>query len=181
MLPSSSYPTDAPLSQPLYGASFSAAVKRFFQKYATFSGRASRSEYWWFMLFNFIVVTALYVVTLMLLLSSIDPVTGQPGMAFMLPLILMSLYGLAVLISCIALSVRRLHDANFSGFMYLLALVPLVNVVVFILTLMPSNPEGARFDEYPPQPYGQQPYGDNPYGQNPQGHSSYGYPGRPGV
>lgn len=180
MLPSSGYPTDVPLSQPLYGASFSTAVKRFFQKYATFSGRASRSEYWWFMLFNFIIVMALYIVTMMLLVSSVDPVTGEPGMAFLLPLILMSLYGLAIFIPSIALAVRRLHDANFSGFMYLLAFVPLANVAVFIFTLMPSNPAGARFDEYQPQPFGQPPYGQ-PYGQSPQGYSSYGYPGQPGT
>src|SRR6185312_8282818 len=49
-----------PLDQPLYGASFGQAIKRFFTKYATFSGRASRSEYWWVQLFNFIIVAVLY-------------------------------------------------------------------------------------------------------------------------
>ncbi|GAB3256881.1 DUF805 domain-containing protein [Arthrobacter pigmenti] len=173
MLPSSGYPTDVPLSQPLYGASFSTAVKRFFQKYATFSGRASRSEYWWFMLFNFIVIMALYIVTMMLLFSSIDPVTGEPGMAFILPLILMSIYSLAVIIPGIAITVRRLHDGNFSGWFWLLSFFPFLGqLAVFVLTLLPSNPEGARFDEYPPQQYG-----SGPYGQTPQGYSPYGQPG----
>lgn len=43
------------LSAPLYGASFPQAVSRFFRKYATFSGRASRSEYWWWVLANTLV------------------------------------------------------------------------------------------------------------------------------
>jgi uncharacterized membrane protein YhaH (DUF805 family) len=179
MLPSSGYPTDVPLSQPLYGASFSTAVKRFFQKYATFSGRASRSEYWWAALFNGAITTVLYIMAMVMAFAGADPATGEPGAGFFLPLILMSLYGLAVFIPGIAVSVRRLHDANFSGFMYLLVLVPFVGgLVVLIFMLMPSNPAGARFDEYQPQPYGQPPYGQ-PYGQNPQGYSSYGYPGQP--
>ena len=48
--------TQPPLDQPLYGASLPQAVGRFFRKFATFSGRASRSEYWWVYLFIFIVV-----------------------------------------------------------------------------------------------------------------------------
>ncbi|SMX99480.1 Protein of unknown function (DUF805) [Brevibacterium aurantiacum] len=43
------------LSLPLYGASFGQAVKRFFKKYTHFSGRASRSEFWWMALFAFLV------------------------------------------------------------------------------------------------------------------------------
>ena len=43
------------LSQPLYGASIGQAITRFFKKYATFSGRASRSEYWWVYLMNSVI------------------------------------------------------------------------------------------------------------------------------
>ena len=51
-----------PLSQPLYGASFVEAVTRFFKKYADFSGRASRSELWWWVLASGIVTTIGYVI-----------------------------------------------------------------------------------------------------------------------
>ena len=65
----------------------------------------------------------------------------------------------------IAISVRRLHDGNFSGFLYLLHLIPyLGSLIVLILTILPSNPFGARFDEsatgyapYPGPGYPEQP------------------------
>lgn len=70
------------------------------------------------------------------------------------------------------MSVRRLHDADFSGFMYLLALIPFVGgLALLVFMLMPSNPAGARFDEYPQQQFGQ-----NPYGYAPSN-----YPGQPGA
>ncbi|WP_372697542.1 DUF805 domain-containing protein [Arthrobacter sp. JSM 101049] len=136
------------LDQPLYGASFGQSIKRFFTKYATFSGRASRSEYWWAALFNAIIVGVLYTVFIVLLIGSIDPVTGEAdSMGFVLPMLLLGLYGLAVIVPNIAITVRRLHDANFSGLLYLLVLVPGVGgLVLLVLALMPSSPEGARYD-----------------------------------
>lgn len=136
-----------PLDQPLYGAGFGEAIKRFFTKYARFSGRASRSEYWWWMLCNAIIVTVLYVLVLVLGLAGADPQTGEPGMAMAIPALLLVLYGLAIIVPTIALTVRRLHDANFSGLLYLLVLVPGIGgLVILVLTLMPSVPEAARFD-----------------------------------
>nr|WP_318241763.1 DUF805 domain-containing protein [Arthrobacter pullicola] len=144
-----------PLSQPLYGASFGAAVKRFFKKYATFSGRASRSEYWWFMLFQAIVITVLYIGLMISIVSSIDPYTGEPtNYTFMLPMSLMMIYGLATLVPGIALSVRRLHDAGLSGWLYLVILVPVIGgIAVLVFSLLPSKPEGARFDAGAEQQY----------------------------
>ncbi len=54
--------TGTPLSQPLYGASIGQAVSRFFKKYATFSGRASRSEFWWWYLVFVVVTGVLYAI-----------------------------------------------------------------------------------------------------------------------
>jgi hypothetical protein len=48
-----------PLDKPLYGATFGQAISRFFKKYATFSGRASRSEYWWWVLASAIISAVL--------------------------------------------------------------------------------------------------------------------------
>ncbi|HXD28596.1 MAG TPA: DUF805 domain-containing protein [Arthrobacter sp.] len=137
-----------PLDQPLYGAGFGQAIKRFFTKYATFSGRASRSEYWWVQLFNFIIVAVLYGVAMGMMVGSIDTTTGElTGAGFAVPLFILGLYGLAVIVPIIALTVRRLHDANFSGLLYLLVLVPGIGgLVILVLSLMPSVPEAARFD-----------------------------------
>ncbi|MBD7996906.1 DUF805 domain-containing protein [Arthrobacter sp. Sa2CUA1] len=144
-----------PLSQPLYGASFGAAIKRFFQKYATFSGRASRSEYWWYTLFQFIVITVLYIGLMIALTASIDPVTGDlKSTSFMIPMVLLVIFGLATLVPGLALTVRRLHDGGFSGWLVLVALVPgLGALAIAVLALMPSKPEGARFDAGAQQQY----------------------------
>ena len=114
------------LSRPLYGASFGQAVGRFFRKYATFTGRASvglTSE----RRFNGTLVYS--------------PV----GIAATVVAILIAV---ALLIPEVALTVRRLHDANYSGWYYLLGLVPSVGgIIILILTLSSSRPEGVRFDK----------------------------------
>lgn len=142
--------TDSALSQPLYGASFGQAVKRFFTKYAVFSGRASRSEFWWSYLFFFLVL-----MVLVLPVGATIGLTGEPtstgGVKITAPgivaLVLAGVIVLALLIPRISVTVRRLHDANFSGLMFLLVLIPQVGgLIVLILNILPSNPEGARFD-----------------------------------
>ena len=142
-------PGPADLSQPLYGASFGEAVKRFFKKYATFSGRASRSEYWWYMLFNFVVYTALAVITNLGVNSYGEPT----GLGIIAALLLLA-FSLGVLVPGIALLVRRLHDGGFSGWMALLGLVPFVGgLIILVFTLLPSKPEGARFGAGAQQQY----------------------------
>ena len=108
------------------------------KKYAVFDGRARRKEYWMFALFNFIIVAVLGI------LSRI-PVVG------VIFLILYILYGLAVLVPGIAVSVRRLHDTDRTGLMLLLAFIPLVGaIIVLVFTVQ----EGTA--------------GDNHYGPNPK-------------
>ncbi|HTE61819.1 MAG TPA: DUF805 domain-containing protein [Solirubrobacteraceae bacterium] len=145
----------APLDRPLYGASLSQAVRRFFAKYAVFTGRASLSEYWWSVLFVAVVSLVIWVPGIILGAvtgtRSTDPTTGlaesAPGPIFIPFVIVGFLLFLAVLVPGIAVTVRRLHDANLSGLLYLLVLVPSFgSLIVLVLTLLPSSPEGARFD-----------------------------------
>ena len=142
--------TSTPLSLPLYGASFGEAVGRFFTKYFSYSGRASRSEYWWVIFFRFLVFLAVAAV-----LGGIIAATREIGYdgEYQLSVAGIIALGIAVVVylgfelGTISLGVRRLHDADLSGLLYLLALVPNVGgLVVFILTLLPSKPAGARFD-----------------------------------
>jgi hypothetical protein len=65
-----STPSSPSLAEPLYGASFGQAVARFFRKYATFSGRASRSEYWWWQLATTLVYLLLGIVTVVIGLAT---------------------------------------------------------------------------------------------------------------
>ena len=110
------------------------------KKYATFSGRAQRAEYWYFVLFYILLFFGL---------SIIDNVTGsfdaETGMG-----LLGGILSLALLIPSIAVSVRRLHDTGRSGWWLLIALIPLVGaIVLFVFTVQDSN-SGAN--SYGPNP-----------------------------
>ncbi|MFL4480532.1 DUF805 domain-containing protein, partial [Paeniglutamicibacter sp. ORCA_105] len=101
-------PTENSLELPRYGAKFGEAIQRFFKKYATFSGRASRSEYWWVALFSVIVSIVAQIITTVGGISTADPATGAPGMGAMAGTVIAILFGLATLVPSIAVSVRRL-------------------------------------------------------------------------
>jgi uncharacterized membrane protein YhaH (DUF805 family) len=142
---------EPPLSQPLYGATLGQAVKRFFTKYATFSGRASRSEYWWWILANVIITTVLYGVLMVLAFSgaTIDSATGtsQPGPLFGLGIAIYAVWYLATIVPSLAIVWRRLHDTNRSGAFFFLSFIPFVGSIILIVFLvLDTDPAGARFD-----------------------------------
>ncbi len=142
-------------SQPLYGASFGQAVSRYFSKYATFSGRASRSEFWWAVLLINGVMTILLGLLVVTLAGMPTIVDGNLNLVFTsLSWVWFSLavvWWLFNLIPTLALYSRRLHDANLSAWWLLLCLVPFVSSTIFILVigLLPQNPLGARYDVSP--------------------------------
>lgn len=140
---------EPPLWAPYYGAPFPAAVKRFFKKYATFSGRASRSEYWWWTLVSVVVGMVLNIIVNAGAASTTSTgVTSAPGPGATFGFILIGIWSLATIVPSLALSVRRLHDGNFSGWLLLLALVPFLGTLaVLIFMILPSNPAGQRFDQ----------------------------------
>ncbi|MGO4147775.1 DUF805 domain-containing protein [Paenarthrobacter sp. YAF11_1] len=137
---------EPPLWAPYYGAPIGAAVKRFFKKYTAFSGRASRSEYWWVALVLGVVGFVLQILTGILGAAGATATSSGtvPGPGAVVGLILIFVFYLAVLIPSLSLLVRRLHDANLSGWLALLVIVP---IVVLVLSLLPSNPAGQRFDQ----------------------------------
>ena len=90
------------------------------RNYATFSGRSRRMEYWMFALINAIIGLAI---------SSIEILAGGPG-------IIGVLYGLAVFIPGIAVTVRRLHDINRSGWWLLILLIPLIGAVIILIFMI---------------------------------------------
>lgn len=100
--------------------------------YATFSGRARRSEYWWFALTGVIVSVALNIV------SSISD--GMNAVAGLVGLV----YWLGTLIPSLAVAVRRLHDTGKSGWMLLLALIPLVGAIILIVFLASDSAKGSN-------------------------------------
>jgi uncharacterized membrane protein YhaH (DUF805 family) len=110
------------------------------KKYAVFSGRARRKEYWMFFLFNLIFA---FVLGFIEGISGIFPDSNSSVLA--------NIYGLAVLIPGIAVAVRRLHDTNRSGWWLLIALVPLAGAIVLLVFMVQDS-----------QP------GENQYGTNPK-------------
>jgi uncharacterized membrane protein YhaH (DUF805 family) len=143
-------PGEPPLWAPYYGATLPVAVQRFFKKYATFSGRASRSEYWWWTLVAFAVGVVLNIITSVAGAAGSTVTadgTAVPGPGALVGGILLIIWGLAVIVPSFALLVRRLHDANLSGWLALLILVPFLGALALIvMAILPSNPAGQRFD-----------------------------------
>jgi uncharacterized membrane protein YhaH (DUF805 family) len=113
------------------------------QKYATFSGRARRSEYWFFFLFNFIVSVVASV------LDAILHTRNSSGSG-----LVQTIAALALLVPGIAVAVRRLHDTGRSGWWVLIGLIPIIGWIVLIVFLVQDS------------------HSDNQYGPNPKGYGA---------
>ena len=139
-----------PLELPHYGISFGGAVARGFKKYAKFTGRASRSEYWWWTLFTFLTYLVLGLVTYVVGTVTSRDGGRTPGLVAVPLIILFAAFFLGILVPTLALTVRRLHDAGYSGLFALLLLIPyLGSLIILIFALLPSSPAGARYDPRP--------------------------------
>ncbi|MEI6552939.1 MAG: DUF805 domain-containing protein [bacterium] len=105
------------------------------KKYAVFSGRSRRSEFWFFALFSFIAS---------LLLSIISNIAGDTNG------ILGLIYSLVVLIPSIAVAVRRLHDTGRTGWWLLLAIIPIIGWIwLFVLYVLDSNSGDNKYGSNP--------------------------------
>jgi len=111
------------------------------KKYATFSGRSQRAEYWYFVLFSIIIFIGLAI---------LDSVTGtynaETGYG-----LLTSIFSVATFLPSLAVGVRRLHDTGRSGWWLLIGLIPLIGVIVLLVFLVKDSAAG-----------------DNMYGANPK-------------
>lgn len=119
---------------------FGDAVRLFFQNYANFNGRASRSMYWWVCLLNCIVCVACMIV---------GSVVGSETLGN----ILWGVYALAVLVPSLAISVRRMHDIGKGGGWIFISLIPLVGDIWYlVLACTDSEPFDNRFGPVPVAP-----------------------------
>jgi uncharacterized membrane protein YhaH (DUF805 family) len=124
------YSAGDPSAAPLPGATMGQALQRFFQRYAQFRGRASRSEYWW----SFLALVIVYIV--------IDVLTLANSHFLLLDILL-----LGVLAPSIGVGVRRLHDTDRSGWWWWIGIIPVVGTIILIVYYcQDSKPAGARFD-----------------------------------
>ncbi|WP_158969103.1 DUF805 domain-containing protein [Chachezhania sediminis] len=114
------------------------AVRQVYSRYFEFSGRSSRPEFWWFALFNVIAGVVLGIIDAQVLgFTMSGPV--HP---------LSNLYGLASFIPGLAVSVRRLHDTDRTGWWLLLGLIPVIGIIVLIVFwTKPGTPGPNRFGD----------------------------------
>jgi uncharacterized membrane protein YhaH (DUF805 family) len=109
------------------------------RKYAVFSGRARRREFWMFELVNSLITCALFVIAVLL---------GKAGFGYLLGLPF--LYVVATAIPSFAKLVRRLHDTNHSGWWFLISVIPLVgSLILLVLMVRDSDPGENRFGPNP--------------------------------
>ncbi|MBE9063718.1 DUF805 domain-containing protein [cf. Phormidesmis sp. LEGE 11477] len=112
------------------------------KKYATFEGRARRAEYWYFSLFN--VLISFVVGFADGFISSILGV-GTIGLS--------AIYILGTLVPSIAVTCRRLHDTGRSGWMQLIAIIPLIGpIILLVFTVQDSSFERNEYGPNPKRP-----------------------------
>ena len=115
---------------------FSEAISSGFRNYVGFSGRASRSAFWYWVLFSVLVSIALSIIDLGLLSGNTT--------------VLSSIWSLATFLPSLAVGVRRLHDTDRSGWWWLISFIPLVGIIVLIVFwCLEGTPGSNRFGADP--------------------------------
>ncbi len=103
---------------------FEQAITSVFRNYFSIKGRASRSEYWYFIVFT------IGLSVLLITIQTYTPINSQ------IIGIMSIVINLALFIPSITVAVRRLHDIDKSGWWYLICLVPFIGVIILIIFLV---------------------------------------------
>ncbi|MDF0696179.1 DUF805 domain-containing protein [Rhizobium sp. MC63] len=125
------------------------------QKYATFSGRASRSEYWWFFLFYMLLAIAIAVLAFV-----VGSFSRQQGEVVILVMVMGGLLALALVLPILSLQVRRFHDRNISGWWYLALIIlgmvpyigPVTSLSITIISVLRGTEGPNKFGPDPLRP-----------------------------
>ena len=129
---------------------FGEAIKRAFSQYCCFSGRASRSEYWWFYLFNIMINAFLYIIMLFMIGASVASGSYGGVAAGMIFSILQWIWCIVALLPGLGLVVRRLHDIGKGGGWIFIGLIPIVGaIVLLVFACQESEMQPNRFGEVP--------------------------------
>lgn len=135
---------------------FSSSIRTCLRKYADFTGRASRPEFWWFFLFTALVslVLTIPIYVLVFLLAAASENGAGTGVLTVLTIVwslVVVAVSIALFIPLLAAGARRLHDYGQSAWLLLLYVVPCGNIALIVLWALDGTP------------------GDNPYGPPPVG------------
>ena len=115
----------------IYDVSYMDALKRGFKQYVTFSGRASRSEFWRFMVCREIILDGLAVFGII-----VDMVLGNSSAASDYAMVLLVILQLIYFLPSLAITCRRLHDVGKSGLTFLLIFIPFIGIFVLLSNLV---------------------------------------------
>ncbi|MFV0480366.1 MAG: DUF805 domain-containing protein [Campylobacteraceae bacterium] len=107
-------------------------------RYVDFNGRATRRQYWMFVLFNLIVQVVVGFVA-----GLIAGIFNAPTLSMIILVILC----LALLLPSLSIAVRRLHDTNKTGWLLLLCLIPIVSLVLIYFFVIPSDEGSNKYGE----------------------------------
>ncbi|GAA5119502.1 DUF805 domain-containing protein [Alloalcanivorax gelatiniphagus] len=142
---------------------FMTAVRTVLSKYVDFSGRARRSEYWYFALFSFLIGVATNIVDAAIGTDYEGATTGG---------LVNTVASLALFLPGLAVGIRRLHDTGRSGWWILLGIIPIIGWIIVIVWLCTDSTADNQYGPnpkvaspaggYPPPPAA--PYGSGPYG-----------------
>ena len=118
--------------------SFADAIKSYFKNYATFTGRARRSEFWFTVLFTTLVSAGL---------STLFPGANVPigeGLTMQQSSPIVNLWSIATIVPSLAITWRRLHDVNKPGPYFFYILIPIAGVIMLIIQLVKDSAPGAN-------------------------------------
>jgi uncharacterized membrane protein YhaH (DUF805 family) len=116
------------------------------RRYADFTGRSRRKEYWMFTLFVLIVE----IVLIAWIMAAASGAEGGMTTMVTIPFVILSIFGLAIIIPLLAVTVRRLHDQDKSGWYYFIGFVPIVGPIVLLVFLCTDGTRGPnRYGEDP--------------------------------
>lgn len=108
--------------------------------YADGNGRARRSEYWWFVLFQALILLAPFMLGFLFVIVGEETATDGPAIFGGLLFIVAGLVWLGFLIPGICVTIRRFHDVGLTGWLILLGLIPYIGgLITFVITLLPSQ------------------------------------------
>ncbi len=121
-----------------------------FNKYATFSGRARRSEYWWFAICYFVLQLIINIVSLGMIAGAIFGEMSYYDSTFSMFQTVSMILGLGLFLPSLAVTVRRLHDIGKSGWNILWAAIPLIgSIIVLVWMCQDSDVVANKYGESP--------------------------------
>ena len=124
------------------------AYKKFWKGYVDFKGRSTRSDYWFAVLANILVIWAIGILAGIFIGANDGNVEGPLGTIAILLVLAMLIYGLAIVLPFTAIQVRRLRDAGYNWPYIFIPLIPFVGIFILIFLLCQPTKVEVPFNNF---------------------------------